>query len=62
MGFSIIANEQFEPTEMTKEQVLHSLDYLATHPHAIVRFYKLDIILIIHSNTSYLSPQCTQST
>jgi hypothetical protein len=40
---------------MTKERVLHLLDYLATHPHAIVRFYKSDMILNVHSDASYLS-------
>jgi hypothetical protein len=55
MGLNAIANEQSTPTKMTKERVLHLLDYLATHPHAIVRFYKSDMILNVHSDASYLS-------
>ncbi len=31
------------------------LDYLATHPDAMVRFHASDMILNIHSDVSYLS-------
>jgi len=31
------------------------LDYLATHPDAVVRYYASDMILNIHSDASYLS-------
>jgi hypothetical protein len=36
MALNAIANEQANPTERTKEHVLHLLDYLATHPNAVV--------------------------
>jgi hypothetical protein len=55
MSLNAIANEQSCPTEMTKERVLQFLDYMATHPDAIVRFYKSDMILNVHSDASYLS-------
>jgi hypothetical protein len=55
MALNAIANEQSNPTERTKERVLHFLDYLATHPNAIVRFYASDMILNVHSDASYLS-------
>jgi hypothetical protein len=55
MGLNAIANEQSNPTEQTCERVLHLLDYLATHPDAIVRFYASDMILNVHSDASYLS-------
>lgn len=55
MGLNAIANEQSNPTEQTRERVLHMLDYLATHPDAIVRFYAYDMILNVHSDASYLS-------
>jgi hypothetical protein len=31
------------------------LDYLATHPDAAIRYHASDMILQIHSDTSYLS-------
>lgn len=55
MALNAIANEQANPTERTRERVLHLLDYLATHPHAIIRFYASDMILDVHSDASYLS-------
>ena len=55
MALNAIANEQAAPTEATRERVLHLLDYLATHPDAVVRFYKSDMILNVHSDASYLS-------
>ena len=55
MGLNAIANEQANPTEATRERTLQLLDYLATHPDAIVRFYKSDMILNVHSDASYLS-------
>jgi hypothetical protein len=54
MSLNAIANKQSCPTEMTKERVLQFLDYMATHPDAIVRF-KSDMILNVHSDASYLS-------
>jgi len=55
MALNAIANEQANPTEMMRERVLQLLDYLATHPDAVVRFYKSDMILNVHSDASYLS-------
>ena len=55
MALNAIANEQANPTEMTRERILQLLDYLATHPDAVVRFYKSDMILNVHSDASYLS-------
>lgn len=55
MALNAIANEQANPTKCTCEHVLHLLDYLTTHPKAIVQFYALDMILNVHSDASYLS-------
>jgi hypothetical protein len=55
MALNAIANEQKHPTQRTKERVLQFLDYMATHPDAVVRFYKSDMILQGHSDASYLS-------
>ena len=38
MAFSAIASEQTEGTERTLEKAYQVLDYLATHPNAMVQF------------------------
>eukprot|EP00804_Cyclotella_cryptica_P000231 CCRYP_016185-RA/>CCRYP_016185-RA protein AED:0.45 eAED:0.45 QI:0/0/0/1/1/1/2/0/251 len=55
MALNATANEQKAPTQRTKERVLQFLDYMATHPDAVVRFYRSDMILQGHSDASYLS-------
>ena len=56
-ALSIIATEQTQDTQTTKEKAEHFLMYAATHPNATIKYYKSDMILKIHSNTSYLSEQ-----
>jgi hypothetical protein len=55
MALSTIVSKQAKGTESTMKKFKQLLDYLATHPNATVRFYASDMILNIHSNTSYLS-------
>ena len=54
-GLSGIASEQADARESTEERAEQLLDYLATHPDAVVRYYASDMILNIHSDASYLS-------
>ena len=56
-----IACHQYESTQTTTNNVNHLLDYLATHPNANIQFYKSDMILNIHSDTSYLSANKARS-
>ena len=55
MALSIIATEQTQGTQTTKEKAEHFLMYATTHPNATIKFYKSDMILKIHSDASYLS-------
>ena len=55
MALSIIATEQTQGTQMTKEKTDHFLTYAAMHPNATIEFYKSDMILKIQSDGSYLS-------
>ena len=57
MALSIIVMEQTQGTQTTKEKAEHFLTYAAMHPNATIKFYKSDMILKIHSDTSYLSEQ-----
>ena len=55
MALSTIASEQTKGTERTLEKAYQVLDYLATHPNAVVRFRASDMVMNIHSDASYLS-------
>ena len=54
-ALSIIATEQTQGTQTTKEKADHFLTYAVIHPNATIKFYKSDMILKIHSDASYLS-------
>jgi hypothetical protein len=54
-ALSTIASQQSAPTEKTKSLVHTLLDYMATHPNSIIRFYASDMILNVHSDASYLT-------
>jgi hypothetical protein len=55
MPLNDIATEQTEATEKTQAATNQLLDYLATHPDAIIRYHASDMILHIHSDASHLS-------
>ena len=50
-----IASQQNQPTKNTAESVTKLLNYVATHPNAVIRYKKSDMILHVHSDASYLS-------
>ena len=52
MALSIIATEQTQGTQTTKEKAEHFLTYAVMHPNATIKFYKSDMILKIHSDAS----------
>ena len=56
-ALSIIATEQKQGTNTTKQKAEHFLSYATTHPNTTIKFYKSDMILEMHSDTSYLSKQ-----
>ena len=49
-----ISNNQASPTVLTGKACDHLLDYLATHPDAIIRFYASDMILYVIADAAYL--------
>jgi hypothetical protein len=57
MALSEISSQQSAPTEntMTMKRVNQFLDYMWTHPDAIIRYRASDMILSVHSYASYLS-------
>jgi hypothetical protein len=58
---SALASEQASPTELTMEKCLQFLDYAATQDDAILTYKASNMILVIHSNASYLSEPKAQS-
>jgi hypothetical protein len=55
MALSEISSQQAAPTENTMKHVNHFLDYMWTHPDAIIQYSASDMILNVHSDASYLS-------
>ena len=57
MALSEISSQQrpSAPTENTMKRVNHFLDYMWTHPDAIIRYCASDMILNVYSDASYLS-------
>jgi hypothetical protein len=49
-----ISNSQASPTILTRDACDMLLDYLATHPDAVIRYYASDMILCIVSDAAYL--------
>jgi hypothetical protein len=54
-ALSTLGSQQANGTQKTMQALNHFLDYCTTHPEAIIRFKASDMILIIHSDASYLS-------
>ena len=50
-----IDTQESAPTENIMRNFYQSLDYSATHPDAIIDFHTSDMVLVCHSNASYLS-------
>ena len=49
-----ISAQQNKPTKKVKEKCERLLDYVATYPHPILRFYASDMILTAESDAAYL--------
>ena len=54
-ALSAIASAQSEPTKETMTRCKQFLDYAATHQDAIITYKKSDMVLVVHSDASYLS-------
>jgi hypothetical protein len=55
MPLNDIATGQTKVREKMQSTTNQMLDYLATHPDAIIRYHASDMVLRIHIDTSYLS-------
>jgi hypothetical protein len=50
-----ISTQQANATTATMKAITQLLNYCATHPNGVVRYYSSDMILYIESDASYLS-------
>jgi hypothetical protein len=55
MALSEISSQQSALTENTMKRINQFLDYMWTHPDAIIWYRASDMILNVHSDVSYLS-------
>ncbi len=56
-----IAARQANGTTVVDESCQQLLDYVATHPNAGIRYKACNMILAVHTDTSYLSEQNSRS-
>ena len=56
-----ISTQQAAPTENTMTLAKTFLDCAATHPGAIITYHASDMVLLAHSNASYLSESKARS-
>jgi hypothetical protein len=61
MALSNIATQQSAPNKNTNKRVKQFLDYMWTHPNAVICYHTSDMLLNVHSNVSYLSTPHAQS-
>jgi hypothetical protein len=54
VALSSIASAQATPTTQTMKLTKFLLDYVATHPDAILTYEKSNMVLAVHSDASYL--------
>jgi hypothetical protein len=55
VALSSIASAQAAPTELTLSLIKQLLDYVSTHPDAILTYERSDMVLAVDSDASYLS-------
>ena len=56
-----LASQQSCATENTTKRANQFLDYMHTHPDAVIRYYASDMILNVHSDASYLTARNARS-
>ena len=53
-GLNQISTKQSKPTQTTRKNVDHLLNYVATHPNAVLRYHASDMVLHVDSDAAYL--------
>jgi hypothetical protein len=61
MPVNVLASEQTRATADTAVKIIKLLNYCTTHPEATLQYHASDMILNIHTNSSYLSERETKS-
>jgi hypothetical protein len=58
---SALASYQSKGTLQTADDAVKFLNYCATHPDAVLRYNKSDMVLTVYSDASYLSESKARS-
>ena len=61
IALSVIVSAQAKPTEETMARCKQFLNYASTHQDAVFTYTRSDMVLVIHSDASYLSKPKAQS-
>jgi hypothetical protein len=61
MPVNVLASEQTRATAATADKIIDLLNYSITHPETTLRYHASDVILNIHSDSSYLSEREAKS-
>ncbi len=54
-ALGMLATQQASPTKNTMKKIKQFLDFVATHPDAVITYHTSDMVLAGHSDASYLS-------
>jgi hypothetical protein len=55
VALGAISSTQAQATQLTQDECLWVLDYIASNPDAVIRYHASDMVLYLHSDASYLS-------
>ena len=61
VALGTIAGQQNAPTQTTAKEITQILNYVATHPLAVIKYTASPMLLHIHSDASYLSERKARS-
>eukprot|EP00957_Ditylum_brightwellii_P048475 3678307-Ditylum_brightwellii.AAC.1 len=61
VGINSIAAQQAALTENTAAAIMYLLNYVATHPDAVIRYSASRMVLHIHSDASFMLESCARS-
>eukprot|EP00957_Ditylum_brightwellii_P064689 4909734-Ditylum_brightwellii.AAC.1 len=61
VAINSITAQQAAPTENTTIAIVYLLNYVATHPDAVIHYSASGMVLHIHSDASFMLESCTRS-
>ena len=53
-GLNEVSTQQASPIITTQQKVTHLMDYISTHPNAVIRFHDSDMCLHVDSDAAHI--------